>query len=328
MNILTFTRLIKPDLKRMSQIIEDTLKSDVPLINQIGNHIIQSGGKRLRPTLLLLSANACQSNTTAYQNKIAIAACIIELIHTATLLHDDVVDHSNLRRGKPTANHVFGNPEAVLTGDYLYSRAFELMVSLDQTEIFKQFAQTTNLISKGEVMQLSNIGKVSLSETEYLEVIYRKTASLFECATRVGAIVTQSDASIIHNMAHFGRDLGMGFQIIDDLLDYTGNATEMGKNMGDDLREGKMTLPLIRLFEKSPDPKHMKLLEKIKKTHLTDEDINAVYETLQESDAFDYTYQTAKKYILRSQQHLMTLQDSRYKQALVEATEMTLKRLK
>lgn len=228
-------------MRAVDQVIADRLASGVPLVGQISHYIIAAGGKRLRPALLLMVSGAL-----GYQQEHRFTlAAVVEFIHTATLLHDDVVDDSTLRRGRPTANETFGNPASVLVGDFLYSRAFQMMVEVGQMRIMQILAEATNIISEGEVLQLMNMHDASLSEEGYLLVIRSKTAKLFEASARLAAVLAGSSPEIEQACATYGQALGTAFQIIDDVLDYDGDATELGKNLGDDLREGKATLPLI-----------------------------------------------------------------------------------
>jgi octaprenyl-diphosphate synthase len=241
MNFDDVMALSRADMQAVDQVIHQRLSSDVALINQLSHYIVSSGGKRLRPLLALLSAK-----TFGYQGETHyLLAAIIEFIHTATLLHDDVVDESDLRRGNETANALFGNAASVLVGDFLYSRAFEMMVEVDDMRVMQILATTTNVIAEGEVMQLMNVHDADTTEQKYLEVIYCKTARLFEAATQLGAILCNRDEKEVQAMAAYGRYLGTAFQLIDDVMDYSSSSEQMGKNVGDDLAEGKPTLPLI-----------------------------------------------------------------------------------
>jgi octaprenyl-diphosphate synthase len=233
---------IGADMARVDAVLRQSLDSDVLLIRQVAEYIIAGGGKRLRPAVLLLAAVACGYRGEAHHT----LAAVIEMIHTATLLHDDVVDESSLRRGHATANAEFGNAAAVLVGDFLYSRAFQLMVSVERMRVLAIMADATNVIAEGEVMQLMHAGDPALAETGYFEVIRRKTAKLFEAAGRLGAVLGGAEPAREDSLAAYGLHLGTAFQIMDDVLDYSGDAAAIGKNLGDDLAEGKMTLPLIR----------------------------------------------------------------------------------
>jgi octaprenyl-diphosphate synthase len=233
--------LIAEDWGDVNRVIVRRLGSDVALVNQVAHHIIHNGGKRLRPLAVLLAARACGCST---QDHIA-AAAIIEFIHTATLLHDDVVDSSGLRRGRQTANALFGNQASVLVGDFLYSRAFQMMVEIKELRILDVLANATNTIAEGEVLQLMNCNNPDITEADYMEVIYRKTAKLFEAGARIGAILSAQDEAMEQALVSYGRHLGQAFQLVDDALDYDATPEEFGKNIGDDLAEGKPTLPLI-----------------------------------------------------------------------------------
>ena len=233
---------IGDDMAAVDRVLRESLDSDVVLIRQVADYIIGGGGKRLRPALLLLAASACGYRGRDHH----VLAAAIEMIHTATLLHDDVVDDSNLRRGHATANAQFGNPASVLVGDFLYSRTFQLMVGVDRMRVLKIIADATNLIAEGEVLQLMHAGDAALDERAYFAVIERKTAKLFEAAGRLGGVLGDASAECEDALARYGLHLGTAFQIMDDVLDYSGAAAEIGKNLGDDLAEGKMTLPLIR----------------------------------------------------------------------------------
>lgn len=238
--------IIALDMREVDLVIAQRLDSGVPLVGQVSRYIISAGGKRLRPVLLLLMCGALGFKGAQRFN----LAAVVEFIHTATLLHDDVVDDSALRRGNATANEIFGNPASVLVGDFLYSRAFQMMVDAKDMRIMEVLADATNVIAEGEVMQLMNMHNAALDEAGYLQVIRSKTAKLFEASTRVGAILASADASTEAICADYGQALGTAFQVIDDVLDYTGDATLMGKNLGDDLREGKTTLPLIAAMQR------------------------------------------------------------------------------
>lgn len=241
MQLKDIRALVAPDLAAVDAEIGRQLGSDVALVNQVGEYIVGAGGKRLRPLLVVLAARAAGAGNRAHIP----AAALIEFIHTATLLHDDVVDDSAKRRGRDTVNEAFGNPASVLVGDFLYSRAFQMMAALDSPALIRVMADATNTIAAGEVMQLMNSGDPDTTESRYLEVIYRKTARLFEAGAQIGAIVAQAPTSVEQALARYGKHLGIAFQLVDDALDYRGDTEELGKNVGDDLAEGKPTLPLI-----------------------------------------------------------------------------------
>jgi octaprenyl-diphosphate synthase len=236
-----YLSLIQRDMQAMDEVIDARLASEVPLVGQVARYIINSGGKRLRPVLLLLASGAIGGTNP---HKHALAA-VVEFIHTATLLHDDVVDESTLRRGRETANELFGNAASVLVGDFLYSRAFQMMVDVDQMRVMQILADATNVIAEGEVLQLMHMRDADLTEADYLRVIRSKTAKLFEASSRLAAVIEHASEDTEAALATYGQALGTAFQIIDDVLDYEGDAHELGKNLGDDLREGKTTLPII-----------------------------------------------------------------------------------
>lgn len=238
--------IIAQDMRDVDAVIAQRLNTGVPLVAQVSRYIISAGGKRLRPALLLLICGALGFKGAQRFN----LAAVVEFIHTATLLHDDVVDDSSMRRGNATANETFGNPASVLVGDFLYSRAFQMMVDAQNMRIMEVLADATNIIAEGEVMQLMNMHNAALDETGYLQVIRSKTAKLFEASARVGALLAGATPEIEATCAQYGQALGTAFQVIDDVLDYTGNAEVMGKNLGDDLREGKTTLPLIAAMQR------------------------------------------------------------------------------
>ncbi len=238
--------LLAQDMAGVDRVIAERLDTGVPLVAEVCRYIISAGGKRLRPALLLLTCGAL-GYTGAQRHNLA---AVVEFIHTATLLHDDVVDDSTLRRGRSTANHAFGNPASVLVGDFLYSRAFQMMLDANDLRVMEILADATNVIAEGEVLQLMNMHDASLDEAGYLRVIRSKTAKLFEASARLGAVLAKASPEIEQGCAEYGQALGTSFQIVDDILDYDGNTLEMGKNLGDDLREGKVTLPLIAAMQR------------------------------------------------------------------------------
>lgn len=244
--------LIQDDFKAVDSTIRGNLNSEVALINTLAEYVIASGGKRLRPMLTILAGKAINDQ---FNPKLHIAAAVVEYIHTATLIHDDVVDDSDQRRGKKTANNVWGNEAAVLVGDFLYSRAFQLMQQLDSLPIQNIFADTTNTIAEGEVIQLLNIGNLEMTEEDYFSIIESKTAVLFSAACKVGAMISGGTKDQIEALGEYGRNLGIAFQLMDDILDYEGTPEELGKNLGDDLNEGKLTLPLIHAIKNNKIPK-------------------------------------------------------------------------
>lgn len=246
--------LLAADMAQVDAVIGQRLRSDVALVDQIGHYIVHAGGKRMRPKLVLLFANALgQERPERFE-----LAAVVEFIHTATLLHDDVVDESSLRRGKPTANALFGNAASVLVGDFLYSRAFQMMVSVGRMRVLEVLAEATNVIAEGEVLQLMNMHDPDITVENYLRVIRFKTAKLFEASARLGAVLADAPRAVEEACAAYGRALGTAFQLIDDVLDYEGDAHELGKNIGDDLREGKTTLPLLIAMERaSPEQRDL-----------------------------------------------------------------------
>ena len=304
-------RLTEQEAKAVDQLILQELTSDVVLINQIGHYIINSGGKRLRPMLLLLAAKSLN-----YQDdKHLLLAAVIEFIHTATLLHDDVVDESDLRRGKDSANAVWGNAASVLVGDYLYSSAFEMMVRTDNMRVMGIISKTTTAIAEGEVLQLLNCNNPATTEAKYLEVISRKTAILFSAATQLGAVLAAAPAEIETALANYGQHLGIAFQLIDDALDYTSTQDELGKNLGDDLAEGKPTLPLIYAIEHGTEAQADVVISAIKEGNR--DLFNDVYEIVKATNAITYTEQRADEEAQLAIDALSPLEDNEYKEALI-----------
>ena len=280
---------VADDLKAIDRVIVDRLASDVALVNQVSKYIVGAGGKRLRPLSVVLAARACGYTGDRH----AVAAAIIEFIHTATLLHDDVVDGSNMRRGRDTANHVFGNQASVLVGDYLYSRAFQMMVDLGDMRIQGVMADATNTIAEGEVLQLMNANDPETTEARYFEVIYRKTAKLFEAGAQVAAIVAGSTPEVEAAMVAYGRHLGTAFQLVDDSLDYNADREQLGKNLGDDLAEGKPTLPLIHAMTHG-SPEVVALLRRAIEGGGLDE-LDAVTRAIESWGGLEYTARLARR---------------------------------
>jgi octaprenyl-diphosphate synthase len=308
------------DMQTVDQVIHQRLSSDVALINQLSHYIVNSGGKRLRPLLAVLSAKVFN-----YQGDLHhLMAAIIEFIHTATLLHDDVVDESDLRRGNETANALFGNAASVLVGDFLYSRAFEMMVDVDDMRVMQILATTTNVIAEGEVMQLMNVHDADTSEEKYLEVIYCKTARLFEAASQLGAILCDRDEKEEQAMASYGRYLGTAFQLIDDVMDYSSNSEEMGKNVGDDLAEGKPTLPLIYAMQKGSIEQVTLIKSAIEKGGY--DKIDQVQAIIQHTGALSYTEEMAQKQAQLAIDALACLPDSEYKTLLENIARLSVHR--
>ncbi len=315
-----FSGLIGMDMLSVDGLINSRLSSGVPLVGQVAEHIIMAGGKRLRPVLLLLMAGALGYKGTDHHK----LAAVIEFIHTATLLHDDVVDDSNLRRGRPTANAMFGNPASVLVGDFLYSRAFQMMVECQNLRILDIVAEATNVIAEGEVMQLMNMHDASLDVDAYLRVIRSKTAKLFEASTLLPAVLTQSSAAVETACAQYGQALGTAFQVIDDVLDYDGDAVLMGKNLGDDLREGKATLPLIVAMQRG-NPAQCALV----KHAIEQGDVAAladIVHIVRETGAMQATREAASAEAQLALNALRVLPDSLYKEALRDVASQLLNR--
>ncbi len=309
--IESLRELVQVDLDAIDQLILKELSSNVTLINTITQHIIKSGGKRLRPLLVILSARALNYNDDNEHHELA---AIIEFIHTATLLHDDVVDNSDRRRGKPTANSIWGNQGSVLTGDFLYSRAFQILARRNNIPVMKVLADTTNEISEGEVLQLMNCHNPDITESDYQEVIRRKTAQLYSAAAEIGAIISTGDKTLQQAMAAYGLHLGNAFQMIDDLLDYTAESEALGKNIGDDLAEGKMTLPLIYAMQQGNEQQIATIKRAIKSGGL--DDIDAIAAIINDTNACEYTLKRAKEEAQQAQKHLTKLNDSPYKSAM------------
>jgi octaprenyl-diphosphate synthase len=308
------------EAKAVDQLIINELSSDVILINQMGHYIVGNGGKRLRPMLLLLAAKALGG---VNDNHLILAA-VIEFIHTATLLHDDVVDESDLRRGKESANAVWGNAASVLVGDYLYSSAFEMMVRTGKLRVMEILSKTTTAIAEGEVLQLLNCNNPETTEEKYLEVIARKTAILFSAATRLGAVLANTTTEVEDSLAEYGQQLGIAFQLIDDALDYKANKEELGKNLGDDLAEGKPTLPLIYAIQQGTAEEADIIIDAIKNGKR--EAFNAVYAVVQRTQAIAYTEQRADECAQKAIDALNVLPDSEYKTALTLLAKFSVQR--
>ncbi len=312
--------LIAQDMCEVDKVIAQRLNSGVPLVGQVSQYIIAAGGKRLRPALLLLCCGALGFDGAQRFN----LAAVVEFIHTATLLHDDVVDESVLRRGNATANETFGNPASVLVGDFLYSRAFQMMVEAKDMRIMQVLADATNVIAEGEVMQLMNMHNASLDEAGYLQVIRSKTAKLFEASARVGAILAGTSTDMEEACADYGQALGTAFQVVDDILDYTGDAEVMGKNLGDDLREGKSTLPLISAMQRGSDSERATLRQAIE---TGDPSLLAeVVDIVKRSGALDVARQSARLEAARAVAAARRLPDTPYATCLIELASDLLER--
>ncbi len=324
--------IVSREMAQVDQVIRDRLTSDVVLIGQISEYIIQSGGKRVRPALLLMvsgamSAHLQKTGAPAVKlsaDRAATMAAVVEFIHTATLLHDDVVDESGLRRGRPTANVLFGNAASVLVGDFLYSRAFQMMVEVGVPDVMAVMAESTNIISEGEVLQLMNCQDPDVTEERYLQVIRFKTAKLFEAAAKVPAVLAQAPPAVMEGCAAYGRHLGTAFQLIDDALDYAGSEAEIGKRLGDDLREGKPTLPLIRVMASGTFAERQ-----LVRSAITDPDearFEAVVAAIHRTGAMQYTLDCARRECELARSALSTLHDSTHKQALLDLLTFVLER--
>ena len=320
MDIESIRSLIATDMAAVDQLIQQRLHSEVALINQLGHYIINSGGKRLRPMLALLSAHAHSYHGTQH---IELAA-IIELIHTATLLHDDVVDASYLRRGKETANLLWGSEASVLVGDFLYSRAFQMMVDIRNMRVMEVLANTTNTIAEGEVMQLINRHDPDTTENRYLVIIRSKTAKLFEAAGQLGAVIGDQDPKAEAIMARYGMHLGTAYQFIDDVLDYSASAQVLGKNIGDDLAEGKPTLPLLYTLWHGNEAQAQLVHRAIQKGGR--EEIAAVIQAIESTGAIAYTAKRARSEAQCAQQMLEALAPSAYKDALLALADFAVNR--
>lgn len=312
MSIEAVQALAKNDFSAVNQKILTALHSEVVLINQVGQYIVSSGGKRLRPLITLLAARAA-----GYEgDKHITAAALIEFIHTATLLHDDVVDHSDMRRGRETANELWGNEAAVLVGDFIYTRSFQMMVSLNSMPIMDVLSDATNVIAEGEVMQLMNIGDPDTTEENYMNVIYSKTARLFEAAGGVASIISREEGGkdYYKALSTYGMYLGTAFQLIDDILDYTATAAEMGKNTGDDLAEGKPTLPLIYAMRAGSSEEAALIQDALVNADISK--LDSIMQVIERTKSLDYTHSVAVKQAELAIEALAELPESPYKDAL------------
>jgi octaprenyl-diphosphate synthase len=308
----SFHQAVSSDFQAVNELIIKQANSNIGLVEDIGHHLISAGGKRLRPLLVLLVANALGYQGTKHHD----LAAIIEFIHSATLLHDDVVDISDLRRGRPTANAKWGNAPSVLVGDFLYSRAFQMMVAIGNMDIMKILSDTTNTISEGEVQQLINAQDPDISEENYFNVIHKKTAILFEGACEAAAVVANSNNNAQQKVQQYGYHLGIAFQLIDDALDYAGNAEELGKNIGDDLAEGKPTLPLIYAMNHSSDKEAELISNSIRQSD--NSALKEITHIIHNSGALDYTNDLAKEHSQKAIKQLDFLPESIYKQAMID----------
>ncbi|WP_099607710.1 octaprenyl diphosphate synthase [Vibrio coralliilyticus] len=323
MDFKAIQALTADDMAKVNETIHAQLNSDVSLINQLGFYIISGGGKRIRPLLAVLSARALgyqgQAHTTA--------AAFIEFIHTATLLHDDVVDESDMRRGKATANAAFGNAASVLVGDFIYTRSFQMMTELGSMKILKLMSDAVNIIAEGEVQQLMNCNDPDTTEESYMQVIYSKTARLFEAATQIGAILNDAPSEVETALQNYGKYLGTAFQLIDDVMDYTSDGEEMGKNVGDDLAEGKPTLPLLYAMQHGTPEQTQMIREAIEKANGM-EKLDSIMEAMEQTGSLEYTRQKAYQEADKAIAELSVLSESPYKEALVTLAHMSVHRSK
>ncbi|MBS9431400.1 octaprenyl diphosphate synthase [Photorhabdus hainanensis] len=322
MNLESIIKLTADDMAAVNETILSQLNSDVTLINQLGYYIISGGGKRLRPIISILASRAL-----GYQgDKHITVAALIEFIHTATLLHDDVVDESDMRRGKATANAMFGNAASVLVGDFIYTRSFQMMTTLNSMRVLKLMSEATNVIAEGEVLQLMNCNDPNISEDDYMRVIYSKTARLFEVAAHASAILSNATPEQETALQNYGRYLGTAFQLIDDLLDYDADSDTLGKNTGDDLNEGKPTLPLLHAMNHGTPEQSALIREAIEKgngRHL----LETVLVTMKQCGSLEYTRKRAEEEADKAIAALQALENSPYKQALVGLAHIAVQRL-
>jgi octaprenyl-diphosphate synthase len=320
MQLKDIRALVASDLVAVDAEIRRQLASDVALVNQVGDYIVGGGGKRLRPLLVVLAARAAGAKDSTHIP----AAALIEFIHTATLLHDDVVDDSARRRGRETANHAFGNPASVLVGDFLYSRAFQMMVEAGNMRVMQVLAEATNTIAGGEVLQLMGSHDPAVDEARYLEVIRRKTAKLFEAAARLGGVLAGSPAPLEAGLADYGMHVGTAFQLIDDVLDYSGDATAIGKSLGDDLAEGKPTLPLIHVM-RTGNPAQAALVRRAI-VEGGREAFGSVLEAIRACGALDYAREAARREAEAAARAIEPLAASEFKQSLLELASFSVTR--
>ena len=320
MSLALIQSSITEDMRAVDAVIRKSLHSEVVLINQVADYIINSGGKRLRPALVLLSAGVFGKIETRHHE----LAAVVEFIHTATLLHDDVVDESALRRGRATANTLFGNAASVLVGDFVYSRAFQMMVGVQNMRVMDILAEATNIIAEGEVLQLLNINDADISDDDYLRVFHYKTAKLFEAATRLGAVICQASNEDENAMAEYGMRLGTAFQLIDDVLDLSGNSEDIGKNLGDDIAEGKPTLPLLYAMRHGDAEQNQLIRNAIEQGGL--EDFSAIIQAVEETGALDYVRNIAKQEAELACKAIQHLPSTPQHQALIQLAEFSVSR--
>ncbi len=320
MEFATLYAPIEGDMRAVDAVVRERLHSEVVLVRQVAEYIISAGGKRMRPALVLLSAGACGYSGTRHHE----LAAVVEFIHTATLLHDDVVDESSLRRGRETANAVFGNPASVLVGDFLYSRAFQIMVGVGSMRVMQVLADATNIIAEGEVLQLMNCRNADIGVDAYLQVIRYKTAKLFEAAGRLGAILGEASAEVEQAMAAYGTHIGTAFQLIDDVLDYSGKEAETGKHLGDDLAEGKPTLPLIHVIHHGSSGQAAVVRDAIENARR--ESFGAVLAAVRESGALDAAHGRGVEEAGMAKEALSALPDSKFRETLLQLADFAVQR--
>jgi len=325
-DIKAIQALSQDDMNTVNELIYGQLHSDVALINQLGIYIVNAGGKRMRPMLTVLTARALnQSNSIELNDEHCTIAAIIEFIHTATLLHDDVVDESNMRRGRETANALFGNSASVLVGDFLYTRSFQMMTKLGDMRIMDILSDATNIVAEGEVLQLMHCNDPDTTEESYMNVIYCKTAKLFEAATRLAAVITKQDSVTEKAMADYGKYLGTAFQLVDDIMDYTADAQEMGKNVGDDLSEGKPTLPLLYTMAHGSDVQKQLVRDAIEHGNGMD-NLEEILNAMKQTGALVYTQKKAEIEADKAINAISILPESDYKQALTDLAHIAANR--
>lgn len=315
-----FFLTVQDDFQAVNRLIRENLASEVPLVEEIAKYLVSAGGKRLRPLLVLLSCLSCGYGGREHVK----LAAVIEFLHTAMLLHDDVVDASALRRGRKTVNAAWGNPASVLVGDFLHSRAFEMMVEIGDMKVMQILSRATNIIAEGEVQQLAHVGNISTTEADYMQIIRRKTAMLFQASSHAGAVLAKADDKVELALKRFGQHLGMAFQLVDDQLDYAGDTARLGKNVGDDLHEGKVTLPLIIAMREGSDDQRCYIGEAINARGASD--LGKVIATVRATGGLEYTCKVAKKEQQLALDCLGCVADSEHKSALQSLAEFAVAR--
>jgi octaprenyl-diphosphate synthase len=320
MDLTPLRTLVQADLEATDKLIDEAFASDIQLITNLGRHLVNSGGKRLRPLIVLLSAKAFDYSGEAQQ----ILAAVIELIHTATLLHDDVIDTSDLRRGQSTANAIWGNASSILVGDFLYSRAFQMMVRTNNMPVLEALASATNIIAEGEILQLLNCKNPQATEADYLKIIHAKTGVLFAAAAQIGPLLCQRSPAEVQALVDYGTHVGIAFQLVDDALDYNTETAILGKNQGDDLAEGKPTLPLIYAYKHSKGEEKARIEHAIRTADSTE--LPAILATIKATGALNYTYTLANEHVLKASNSLNILPPSPARAALLSLAEFAVER--